>query len=83
MRGIRTVDPVPTEQEGLNLLMQSPGQGVANWSGPYLDSGELPKDGWGNAFVYIPAPEGGQPQVESLGSDGKPGGTGNAADLIK
>ena len=62
---------------------RSPGQGVANWSGPYLDSGELPKDGWGNAFVYIPAPEGGQPQVESLGSDGKPGGTGNAADLIK
>lgn len=73
----------PTEQEGLNLLVQSPGQGVTNWSGPYLSSAELPKDGWGNAFVYVPAPEGGQPQVESLGADGKPGGTGTAADLIK
>lgn len=72
----------PTEQEGLNLLMQSPGQGVANWNGPYL-SGELPKDAWGNPFVYVAAAEGGQPQVESLGSDGKPGGSGNAADIIK
>jgi general secretion pathway protein G len=73
----------PTEQEGLNLLVQAPGQGVANWSGPYLSSPELPKDGWGNAYLYVAPPEGGQPQVGSYGADGKPGGSGTAADIIK
>jgi general secretion pathway protein G len=73
----------PTEQEGLNLLVQAPGQGVAGWSGPYLSSPEIPKDKWGNPYVYVAPPEGGQPQVGSLGSDGKPGGSGNAADIIR
>ncbi|HET9159599.1 MAG TPA: type II secretion system major pseudopilin GspG [Caulobacteraceae bacterium] len=73
----------PTEQEGLNLLVQSSGQGVNNWSGPYLSSGEVPKDGWGNPFVYVAPAEGGEPQVASYGSDGKPGGTGTAADIVK
>jgi general secretion pathway protein G len=73
----------PTEQEGLNLLMQSPGEGVTGWKGPYLDTGELPKDAWGNPFIYIAPPDGGVPQVESLGSDAKPGGTGTKTDLIK
>lgn len=73
----------PTEQEGLNLLVAAPGQGVANWSGPYLSSPELPKDKWGNAYLYVAPPEGGQPQVGSYGSDGKPGGAGTAADILK
>jgi general secretion pathway protein G len=73
----------PTEQEGLALLVQAPGQGVPGWSGPYLSSSELPKDKWNNPYVYIGAPEGGQPKVGSLGADGKEGGSGNAADIVK
>ena len=73
----------PSEQEGLNLLVQSPGQGVAGWSGPYLSSAELPTDKWGNPYLYIPPPEGGQPQVGSYGADGKPGGSGTASDIVK
>jgi general secretion pathway protein G len=73
----------PSEQEGLNLLVQAPGQGVANWSGPYLSSAEVPKDKWGNPYLYVPAPEGGQPQVGSYGADGKAGGSGTATDIIK
>jgi general secretion pathway protein G len=73
----------PTQQEGLNLLLQSPGQGVSNWSGPYLKGGVVPKDAWGNDFVYLPGPDGAPPQIESFGSDGKQGGKDNAADIIK
>jgi general secretion pathway protein G len=56
---------------------------VTGWSGPYLSSAELPTDKWGNPYVYVPPPEGGQPQVGSYGADGKPGGAGTASDILK
>ena len=72
----------PTQQEGLSLLVQAPGDGAANWAGPYL-SGELPKDPWGHDYIYqAPAIDGDQPKVGTYGSDGKPGGSGNAADIF-
>lgn len=71
----------PTEAEGLQLMVQSPGGGVANWNGPYL-SGAIPKDPWGNPYQYTPpADSNGDPQIMSLGADGKPGGSGNDADI--
>jgi general secretion pathway protein G len=73
----------PTQQEGLTLLVRAPGEGVANWSGPYL-SGDLPKDPWGKDYIYIPAQaDNEEPKISTLGSDGKPGGTGNAADITE
>jgi general secretion pathway protein G len=71
----------PTQAEGLDLLVKADRNAVAGWSGPYL-SGGLPLDPWGHAYVYQP-PEGDQQpaRVISLGSDGKAGGTGNAADI--
>jgi general secretion pathway protein G len=72
----------PTQAEGLDLLVKAPGEGVANWSGPYLTGAAVPKDPWNNAYVYTPpANDGEQPTVTTLGEDGKPGGTGNAADI--
>ena len=68
----------PSDQEGLSLLAASPGGGVANWNGPYMD--RVPKDPWGNDFVYNIVP-GGEPKITSLGADGKPGGTGNDSDI--
>ena len=71
----------PTAAEGLGLLDAAPGEGVANWSGPYL-AGGLPKDPWGHPYVYVaPTGEGAEPKVVSYGADGRPGGSGPAADI--
>jgi type II secretion system protein G len=40
----------PSTEEGLQSLIIQPG-GVDNWKGPYL-KGEIPKDPWGNPYVY-------------------------------
>ncbi len=71
----------PSGQEGLNLLVKADPQAVTGWAGPYL-SGALPKDPWGHPYVYEPSADGQKaPEVYSYGSDGKAGGTGNAADV--
>src|SRR5215468_4561949 len=41
----------PTTSEGLAALVQRPG-GKSTWNGPYLKGGILPKDPWGNAYLY-------------------------------
>lgn len=71
----------PTQAEGLDLLVKADRNAVAGWSGPYL-SGGLPLDPWGHAYVYqAPSDDQQSAKVTSLGSDGKVGGTGNAADI--
>ena len=71
----------PTEGEGLSLLVQGDHKAVAGWNGPYLASG-VPMDPWGHAYVYEPPADAAHaPKVHSLGSDGKPGGEGLAADI--
>ncbi|MFN4114891.1 MAG: type II secretion system major pseudopilin GspG [Inhella sp.] len=73
----------PTAQEGLNLLQSPPTapREVALWRGPYLED-KLPLDPWGNAYLYAVPGADGQPfALYSLGSDGRPGGSGDAADL--
>jgi general secretion pathway protein G len=40
----------PSTEEGLQSLGVQPG-GVDNWKGPYV-KGEIPKDPWGNPYVY-------------------------------
>ena len=47
---------------------------------PYLDSERLPRDPWGNDYVYEPPGEDGEPGLTCLGSDGEPGGRGEAQD---
>ncbi|WP_373786031.1 type II secretion system major pseudopilin GspG [Delftia acidovorans] len=69
----------PTSQQGLGALVQQPA-GVAGWAGPYLKGG-VPNDPWGHAYGYVyPAVNGGL-EIMSLGSDGAPGGEGEAADV--
>jgi general secretion pathway protein G len=70
----------PTQEEGLTLLVQAPGDGVANWNGPYLNKG-LPDDPWKRPYVYTAPTDGGQPIVSTLGKDGQPGGTGANEDI--
>ena len=46
------------------------------------DVNTVPKDPWGNDFEYIaPGPNGEDFVVTSFGADGKPGGTGDDADI--
>ena len=71
----------PTEDEGLSVLIEPPSD-VELWQ-PYLDTTEIPKDGWGNDFIYVRYPESGKPFViKSYGADGEEGGEGYDADLL-
>lgn len=72
---------LPTQEEGLGLLVRADSAQVTGWYGPYLE-GALPQDPWGRPYVYTaPTTPEGSPQVISLGSDGQPGGSGLAADV--
>jgi len=64
----------PTEDEGLMALIEKPSD-IDIWEpGGYLETTELPKDGWGNEFIYELYPESGkQFQIRSMGPDGEEG----------
>lgn len=74
---------VPSEAQGLDALWRKPvlepvpGQ----WAGPYVRR-EIGPDPWGRDYDYrVPGPEGLAFAVVSYGADGRPGGTGEAADV--
>lgn len=73
----------PTEEEGLTALVEQPTD-VENYEpGGYLETTEVPKDGWGREFIYELYPESGkQFVIKSFGADGQEGGEGNDADLL-
>jgi len=73
----------PTEEEGLKALIEQPTDVENGPAGGYLETTEIPKDGWGNDFIYVLYPESGKPfAIKSLGADGEEGGEGNDADLL-
>ncbi len=69
----------PTTEEGLKALVENPG--VKGWDGPYLKKKKVPLDPWGNPYHYKCPGEHGEYDLYSLGRDGKPGGTGEDADI--
>jgi general secretion pathway protein G len=73
----------PTEDEGINSLVEQPTD-VKNYSpGKYLETTTVPKDAWGREFIYELSPESGRPFViKSLGADGEEGGEGYDKDLL-
>ncbi|MCU0915145.1 MAG: type II secretion system major pseudopilin GspG [Planctomycetes bacterium] len=72
----------PEPEEGLTVLVQQPAD-VTNWPpGGYIETVEVPKDGWGRDFIYERYPDIGRPFViKSLGADGQEEGEGHNADL--
>ena len=70
----------PNSQTGLEALIQAPSD-ANGWNGPYLDATSVPLDPWGNAYVYKFPGEHGAYDLASLGSDGLPGGDGEAGDV--
>jgi len=69
----------PTSQEGLDALRSQP-SGVDRWDGPYLKK-DVPKDGWGNPFIYRSPGEQEPYELLSYGADGVSGGAGIDADI--
>ena len=72
----------PAEETGLQELIEQPTD-VTGWNtGGYLETTSLPKDAWGNEFIYQLLPESGKPFVIiSYGANGEEGGEGYDADL--
>jgi len=73
----------PTETQGLNALWERPTTSPvpARWEGPYVDR-RIPKDPWGNDFIYQNPGENNLPfSIASFGADGTRGGEGNNADI--
>ena len=69
----------PSNELGLKALMERPAN-EPKWSGPYLRK-DVPLDPWGKPYVYKIPGEKGEFDLLSLGKDGQPGGTGEAADI--
>jgi general secretion pathway protein G len=77
-------DSYPSTDQGLESLRTQPlgGEPPRNWRGPYLRQA-LPLDPWGRPYQYV-APGLANPtsyDLYTLGKDGRPGGTGEDADL--
>lgn len=76
----------PTTEQGLDALVKRPTSSPIpeNWNGPYTDDeGIVPKDPWQRPYIYR-CPGNNRPNsydLFSMGSDGKEGGTGSAADI--
>ena len=74
----------PTTEQGLNALVEAPTVGniPKNWrQGGYLEKSKVPKDPWGNDFVYLSPGNHGDFDLTCLGADGEPGGEGVNKDI--
>jgi general secretion pathway protein G len=69
----------PTAELGLKALVDKPAT-EPKWNGPYLKK-EVPLDPWGKAYVYKVPGEKWDFDLVSLGRDGRPGGSGEDADI--
>ena len=75
----------PTTEQGLQALLRKPESQPLprNYpEGGYLEAVEVPKDPWGNEYIYRSPGEEGRPyEIISLGADGKEGGEGVEKDI--
>ena len=75
----------PTTEQGLQALLRKPESQPLprNYpEGGYLEGTDLPKDPWGNEYIYRSPGEENRPfEIISLGADGKEGGEGVEKDI--
>ena len=70
----------PTSEEGLQALIENPGN-LEGWT-KMIKRKTLPKDPWGNDYVYMcPGEDDAEYEIISYGKDGQPGGEGDDADI--
>lgn len=70
----------PTTEQGLAALVSKPGN-ETRWNGPYLKKA-VPDDPWGHPYNYRAPGEHGEYDLSSYGKDGRPGGSGEDADIV-
>ncbi len=74
----------PSTEQGLRALVEKPSVGriPTHWrEGGYLEKKEVPKDPWGNDYVYLCPSPNGDFEIISYGADGREGGEGFDADI--
>jgi general secretion pathway protein G len=74
----------PDTEQGLQALIEKPETGrlPKKWrKGGYLEKGRLPKDPWGNDFIYLSPGAHGDYDIISYGYDGVPGGEDKNKDI--
>jgi general secretion pathway protein G len=74
----------PSTEQGLQALVELPESGTVpkKWKkGGYLEKGRVPKDPWGNDFVYLAPGLKGDFDIISYGADGVPGGEDEFKDI--
>lgn len=74
----------PTTEQGLQALVELPtvGELPRAWrEGGYLEKGKVPKDPWGNEFIYLSPGVHGDYDLMSYGADGESGGEGKNQDI--
>ena len=74
----------PTTEQGLQALVEKPSTGelATAWrEGGYLEKGTVPKDPWGNEYIYLSPGIHGDFDLMSYGADGETGGEGKDMDI--
>ena len=74
----------PTTEQGLQALVEQSTSGNApkNWrKGGYLEKGKVPKDPWGNEFIYLSPGIHDDFDIIAYGADGAAGGEDKDADI--
>ena len=74
----------PSTEQGLQALVELPETGdlPKKWrQGGYLEKGKVPKDPWGNEFIYLSSGVHGDYDILSYGADGVPGGEDKNMDI--
>jgi general secretion pathway protein G len=74
----------PTTDQGLRALVEASAIPPVprNWrEGGYLEKGKVPKDPWGNDFIYLCPGTQGEFDLLSYGADGQAGGEGKNKDI--
>jgi general secretion pathway protein G len=74
----------PSTEQGLVALVEAPptGELAKSWrEGGYLEKGAVPKDPWGNDYIYLSPGTHGDFDLICYGADGIAGGDGKNGDI--
>ena len=74
----------PSTEQGLQALVEQPASGNTpkKWrKGGYLEKGKVPKDPWGNEFIYLSPGIHDDFDIIAYGADGAAGGEDKDADI--
>ena len=74
----------PDTEQGLQALVEQPETGIIpkKWrKNGYLEKGRLPKDPWGNEFIYLSPGAHDEHDIISYGADGVPDGEDKNRDI--